>query len=152
MVAGLVVLESFTSWLPKPPRICFGEQHWVDKRVDKMTSKVYSIFSVYNFVIICCSLKCSCYSYSLGPETYEIIVSKIHRNEAFLGKPSIPGHPFPLKTSCKDMNRIKETRKTLECIVLKASIVILVCIYSFKIFDPMGKFPSRLYVNMNPVF
>ena len=49
-----------------------------------MTSKVFPTFSVYNFAIVRSSLKHSSYSYSLGPETHEIIVSKIPRDETFL--------------------------------------------------------------------
>lgn len=43
-------------------------------RMEKMTSKVFSIFSVYDFVIIRSSLKCSSYGFSLEPETHKIIV------------------------------------------------------------------------------
>lgn len=74
---------------PKPLRVCRGEQDLVDKKVDMMTLKVFSIFSVYGFVIIRFSLKCSKYSYSLGPETHKIIVRKMYSGEMFSRN-----HPF----------------------------------------------------------
>ena len=66
-------------------------------RVDKMTLKVFSIFSVYDFVIVCSSLKRSSSSYSLGPETHEIIVSKISSDETVLKEPFVLGHLFSIQ-------------------------------------------------------
>lgn len=98
-----------------------------------MTSKVFSIFSVYDFAIVRSSLKRSSYSYSLGPETHEIIVSKLSRDETFLRNHLFLATSFPSKLGQREM--IKETKKKSVFIVLKADIIILVCIYSFKIFD-----------------
>ena len=106
--------------------------------VDKMTSKVFPTFSVYNFAIVRSSLKHSSYSYSLGPETHEIIVSKIPRDETFLRSHLFLAIFFHSKLGQREM--IKETRKKSVFIVLKADIIILVCIYSFKIFDQMQNY------------
>ena len=70
--------------------------------VDKMTSKVFSIFSVYDFAIVLYSPKRSSYSYSLGPETHEIIVSKISRDETFL-----KNHLFLATSFCSNWAREK---------------------------------------------
>ena len=106
--------------------------------VDKMTSKVFSIFSVYDFALGRSSLKHSSYSYSLGPETHEIIVSKISRDETFLRNHLFLATSFRSKLGWREM--IKETRRKSVFIVLKADIIILVGIYSFKIFDQMQNY------------
>ena len=106
--------------------------------VDKMTSKVFSIFSVYDFAIVRSSLKHSSYSYSLGPETHEIIVSKIARDETFLRNHLFLAISFHSKLGQREM--IKDTRRKSVFIVLKADIIILVGIYSFKIFDQMQNY------------
>lgn len=106
--------------------------------VDKMTSKVFSTFSAYNSAIVRSWLKHSRYSYSLGPETHGIIVSKIPRDETFLRSHLFLAIFFRSKLGQREM--IKETRKKSVFIVLKADIIILVCIYSFKIFDQMQNY------------
>lgn len=47
------------------------------------------------------------------------------------------------------MNKIKETRKKLEFIVLKANIII--SLYSLSIFDQMQNYSYRLYLNLKAV-
>lgn len=99
-------------------------------RVDKMTSKVFSIFSVYDFAIVCSSLTRFSASYSLGPETHEIIVSKISSDETVLREPFVLGHLFPFKTGLERNEQDKGNKKKLEFIVLKTDSIILVCIHS----------------------
>lgn len=104
--------------------------------VDKMTSKVFSIFSVCDFVIVCSSLKHSSSCYSLGLETHEIIVSKISSDETFLRDHPFLAIFFYSKLVWREMNRIKQTRKKSEFVFI-AEMIILICIYLFKIFYQM---------------
>lgn len=78
-----------------------------------MTSKVFSIFSVYDFVIVCSSPKRSSSSYSLGPETHEIIVSKISSDETVLREPFALGHLFPFKTSLERNEQDKGNKEEI---------------------------------------
>lgn len=75
-----------------------------------MTSKVFSIFSVYDFVIVCSSVKLSSSGYSLGPETHEITVSKTSRDETFLRNHLFLAIFFHSKLGWREMNGLKETR------------------------------------------
>lgn len=91
-------------------------------------------------MIVFPTLKHSSSGYSLGPETVGVTVSKISSKETFLKNHSFFAIFFHSELGWREMNRIKETRKKLEFIVLRADIIILVCIYSFKIFDPMQNY------------
>lgn len=116
-----------------------------------MTSKVFSIFSVYDFVIVCSSVKRSSSSYSLGPETYEIIVSKISSDETFSRNHSFLAIFFHSKLGWGKMNRVKQRRKKSEFIVLKTNLIISVYFYSFKIFDQMQNYSYKLCLNIKAV-
>lgn len=73
-----------------------------------MILKVFFIFSVFDFVIVRFLLKRFSFSYFLGFEIYEIIVSKIFSNEIFLRSYSFLVIFFYLKLDWREMNRIKE--------------------------------------------
>lgn len=119
-------------------------------RVDKMTSKVFSIFSVYDFVIVCSSLKHSSYSYSLGPETHEIIVSKISSNETVLREPCVLGHLFPFKTGLERNKQDKGNKEEIG-VYCSQSWQYYFSLYSLTIFDQMQNYSYRLYLNLKAV-